>query len=162
MKIETFVEIEQIKKDLEFTSVGIDKAFMEQAAMFSYYAFARRQAERQEEKLKHASKIMSSRIDKALRTKCREEKIKMSEPQIASEIESDPRMIELHKNYLDARQIANLLGDTVEAFRHRRDMLIQFGADSRQERAGELRMSEISGDLDSRKQAVMNQLSKKV
>jgi hypothetical protein len=151
MKIETFVEIEQIKKDLEFTSVGIDKAFMEQAAMFSYYAFARRQAERQEEKLKHASKIMSSRIDKALRTKCREEKIKMSE-----------RMIELHKNYLDARQIANLLGDTVEAFRHRRDMLIQFGADSRQERAGELRMSEISGDLDSRKQAVMNQLSKKV
>lgn len=79
-------------------------------------------------------------MDGQIREEALEEKKKITEGAISSQIKGDERHIDLTRRYLEARNIAELSKDVTEAFRHRRDMLVQFGADVRQERNGELRM----------------------
>jgi hypothetical protein len=138
--IRSFIDKEKLKEDIAFSDENIQVAFMNQASLFVHYATKAHQARLQADRLKHRLDVLESRLDGEIRKEAAETSAKLTEGGIAARIKVDPRHMELKDSLLDAQTIADLCRDVLEAFRHRRDMLVQFGADVRQEREGELRL----------------------
>lgn len=138
--IKTFINIKKMKEDLAFTDADLSDGFMNQAALFAHYAHRAHQAALQVDRFKHTVEILEARLDRAIRDEAAEAGRKVTEKAIEAAIKCDDRHINAVKRLNEAKMIAGLCKDAAEAFRHRRDMLIQMGADIRQEKSGELRM----------------------
>ena len=139
-RVQTFIDQTELKSDIAFNEDDIQVAFMNQASLFVHYAQKAHKARFQSDSLKNKIDVLESRLDGQIRKAAASDGVKLTESAIASMIKSDPEHIKATQMYLEARTIADLCKDVLEAFRHRRDMLVQFGADVRQEREGELRM----------------------
>lgn len=140
MELDNFISPEAMLKDVGFTAETVTSAFISQASLFSYYAAKHARAERQEARAKHNLEIVEAILDKKYRKHFRDEGVKFTETVIANEIIASKMHREATDDYIDAKQICSVCKAAVEAFRHRKDMLIQVGADSREEKKGALRM----------------------
>lgn len=142
-KVKSFVDREQLARDVAVSSTNLSDAFCSQADMFAYYSAQAAHAEHQFERLKDKKDWLMASIDHALRQEAIAKGDKLTEPQIEKMILRDPRYQKFASLCNDAkREVARAKGAT-EAFKQRRDMLVQAGADERQERKGSLRMSQV-------------------
>lgn len=157
--VKAFIDPDQLKQDVQYSEAAISNAYADQASKFVHYAYLGHQAQHQADRLKSKLELMEARIDKEIREDAADEKKKITEKQIASQILLDARYQRAHEQYLEAKMIAGLAKEALEAFRQRRDMLIQVGADLREEMKGELRMrakEERKSDLKDRALSAAN------
>ena len=149
IEVKRFVEAKQLKADLTYSIANLSGAMVEQAAMFSHYATLAAQASRQVDEIDLRLEVVSAQISRELRDEAAKTGTKTTVEGIKNDVLTSARIIALRKALNEAKQIESECKTATEAFRHRRDMLVQLGAHEREEMKGELRTKAI-GELERR------------
>jgi hypothetical protein len=145
---ETVFDPVAYRDDVDIDQSNLSNAFTRQAALFAYYAGIHANAVRVESRMKLLADIEESRIDKDIRDRAADSGGKVTEKQIEQEIARTPTYITAVHAYNEAKANTALAWSATEAFRQRRDMLIQLGANQREEMKGEARMTHGSPAAD--------------
>ncbi|MFP3614749.1 hypothetical protein SB778_32205 [Paraburkholderia sp. SIMBA_050] len=138
--LKVFVDVDQLKKDLQVNPNDLDDAVISQAPMFVHYAQQAAQARRQWEKSKLAAEATESQLDAAWRKKFLEDGTKVTEKVVENAVKADPRYIKAHTQVIEARALYDIANDAREAYMQRKDMIVQVSVDRRREREGQLRI----------------------
>jgi hypothetical protein len=143
--LKDYVDIDQLKADVEFNPNELDNAVSSHASMFVHYANMARLAQRQYEKMKNAFSILESRLGQHHRDLLVAEagSKKPTEAQIKESIITDRRWMAGANRLSDAHAIWSLARDAKAAFEQRKDMIIQLSVDRREERKGQLRIMDL-------------------
>lgn len=160
LRVKTIIDMNKAHADLRFSDVDLSNAMMEQAALFAYYAAALSRATRQREEFERVIDLTAAKLDRKVRERLTAEGVKITEALIEKEIRRHSLMAQLNKAMLEAREVENNVKAIVEAFRHRRDMLVQIGATAREERKGELRITAREAAESAAKAAAVAALSR--
>jgi hypothetical protein len=132
-KVRAFIDPKQLQSDLSYSLVDLSKAMSEQGSLFIHYASLMARASRQVDDVSMLLEITESRIYRKLRDEAAKSGSKMTETQLEKEVNVHPQMIAMKRAKNEAKQIEGNAKAAVEAFRQRRDMLIQEGATQRAE-----------------------------
>lgn len=138
---EDVLDPELFQDDLSIQENDLNSAFLRQASLFAYYAQLHVQNMRRESRAKLLLEIEEAKIAKQVRDRLVAEGAKSTEKQIEQEISRTASYIKAANAYNEAKANTALAASTVEAFRQRRDMLIQLGANQREELKGETRLN---------------------
>lgn len=147
--LKEFVNVADLKGDVQFDVNDLDTAVMEHAGLFVFYADKSRLARRQSDRMKASFEITESRLYALHRTDLVAKSGKATEAQVQNAVTSDPRWWEANKLMIDARAIFDLASDAREAFMQRRDMIVQCSVDRRHERTGQVRVMEERSNRDT-------------
>lgn len=138
--LKDFVDGEKLRDDLAPNQHNLDLSLMSQAGLFAYYGTLAAQAQAQLDKYEQMEEIILARLDRKVRDRAIADGTKLTEPQVKAQIQLEPEAVGIRSAVNKARMIASVAKSAAEAFRHRRDMLIQLAINSREERKGELRV----------------------
>lgn len=138
-----FIDPAQLRADLNFTEATLEEAQFKQASLFAHYAVLYTEAQHHFDTLKTLLEIEEARIGKQARNDGLVSGYKSTEAQVADEVKGDIKIITLKGRINSARAQMELGKLACEAFKQRRDMLVQIGVSKREERAGELRIQAI-------------------
>lgn len=134
----------KLREDVAFNEHNLNESFMNQAAHVAYYSVIAHRSAEAHEKAKAKLDLVEAMIDNELRNEAIDKGEKVTEALLAKKIKLDTRYQAAQYAVIEARTKAGITKDAMEAFRHKRDMLIQVGADQREEMKGELRMKAVS------------------
>lgn len=143
------IDPEQWAKDVAFKESNLSEAFQNQASLFGYYAMIAAKAARKAADLKNKLTLVEASVYNEMKEEIESENKKPVDAQITKLMKLDPRIIKAQSNLNDADERESIAKGLLESFRHRRDMLIQAGADTREEMKGEMRMKEITASRES-------------
>lgn len=138
IKVVQYIDPIQLKKDLAYSNVDLSSAMVEQAAQFASYGVLASQSSMQVDKMKMLLENTEAEVSRRERDKKALAGEKITEPALAAIVTRHPRVVAAKKALNEAKQIESIGKIAVESFRHRRDMLVQQGLISREERKGEL------------------------
>ncbi|WLR90871.1 hypothetical protein [Shinella zoogloeoides] len=141
IKVVQYIDPIQLKTDLAYSNADLSSAMMEQAAQFASYGVLAAQASMQVDKMKMLLENTEAEVARRERDRKALAGQKSTEGQISEIVTRHPRVIAAKKALNEAKQIESVGKIAVESFRHRRDMLVQQGLISREERKGELSVS---------------------
>lgn len=136
-----YIDVAQLKKDLAYSENDLSSAMMQQASLFSHYGVLASKCSKQVDVIKLLLENTEAAIYQLLRSKAAQRGDKMTEVQLEKAVSREERVIAMKKALNEAKQIETVAKTALEAFRHRRDMLVQSGLISREEMKGELRIS---------------------
>ena len=137
---EDILDPKAFQDDLDIDSHDLNHAFMRQASLFAYYAAIHVKTMRREARAKLLLEIEEAKVAKAVRDKMLADGTKTTEKQIEQEVSRTASYIKAVNALNEAKANTALASSAVEAFRQRRDMLIQLGANQREELKGEVRV----------------------
>ncbi|MCP1540011.1 hypothetical protein [Methylorubrum extorquens] len=140
-KVKDFLAEEDLKAKLNYSPNGLSEAMAEQAGLFSYYGVLAAKASKQVDDIKILIENTEAKVDREIRTRMALLGEKVTEGIVERRITRHPQVVAFKRALNEAKQIEAVAKTTLEAFRHRKDMLVQAGATDRQERAGELSMA---------------------
>lgn len=140
VRVKALVDADQLKRDLSYSVADLSSAMADQASLFVHYGVLAAQAAKQVDSIKLALENAEARIYRLLRDEAAEKAVKLTEAQLEKGVASHQRVIAFKKALNEAKQVEAVAKIAIEAFRQRRDMLIQQGATERQEREGDLRI----------------------
>jgi hypothetical protein len=152
MELKTLIDAEQLKADLQFSDVDMNSAFMAQASLFAHYAVISAQANKQVDDIKMMLEVKEALVSQKLRDEATAAGEKVVETKIASQLHTKKEIVELRKTLNEAKLIADLARSSLEAFRHKRDCMIQVGVAVREELKGEARVLMESADREGRRE----------
>lgn len=132
---------EQMLYDVQFTAERINEAYINQSSLFCYYAEQSRLASKKADNFKLRIDTVEAELDKELRDEAALTKIKITEKAIEQAIARSERYMKAVMAYNDAKASAQMLRDVLEAFKQRRDMLVQVGLTMRDEQKASMRLS---------------------
>lgn len=156
--------VEQMLQDVQFSPEDLDNAYIEQASLYAYYAHQSMLASRRADNAKLFLNATEAGIDKNIRNDAATEGKKLTEKMIEQEVSRAPVYVSAVKKYNDAKALAQMLRDILDAFKNRKDCLIQYGLSRREEfRSQGLSISAPTEDeLTARRQAAAKKGSKSV
>jgi hypothetical protein len=143
MTVEITLDHERFHRDVAIDGNDLNRGFLEHAGLFAYYASAHVKAMRAEGQAKIRVELTESKVGKALREKALADGTKMTEKQLEELVSLDAEVIKARLAYVNAKATTQLAQHAVEAFRQRRDMLIQIGASAREELKGDVRAANV-------------------
>lgn len=162
-----FIDDKQVKVDISINTADLDSVMIQHAALELHYATQTAHARFQYERIKSAVEILEAKLDAEHRELLNapaaegEKKKAPTEAQIKAAILTDKRYSAAQAKLIEAQHIWKLCEATENAFRSRKDMLLEVARDRRKEREGELRVLEDKASRDSR-EAVLNRLRDRV
>lgn len=137
-RVVNYLDAKQLKIDLRFSPTNLDSAQMDQAALFADYGVLAAQASHQVDVVKLLLENSEAAVYKILRDQAAEKAEKVTEAQLEKLVARHPRVISMKKALAEAKQVEAVGKVAIEAFKQKRDMLIQQGVVQREERKGEL------------------------
>lgn len=158
--VRNFIDADQLKRDISFNLLDLSNAMMEQASLFVYYGSLAADAEKQVSAVKLMLETTEAAIYQAVRSNKIANDERFTEALLENEVSRHPRVISIKKSLADARRVESTCKTAVEAFRHRKDMLIQQGLITREEMKGQ---TFIKGQdqAEATKQAALDRISAK-
>jgi hypothetical protein len=126
--------------DLQIDRMDLSNAFANQASLFAYYAERHAVMLRQEARMKLKVEIARAKAYRAIRDEAVANKEKKTEGQIEAEVLRNTEYITSVFHHNEAKSLLALAHSAMEAFKQRRDMLVQLGASEREELKGDLAM----------------------
>lgn len=142
--LRTFIDPAKLKADLDFNETNISTAMMKQASLFAHYATLAHQAQFQADRADQQVDLVEAKLYQQYRDSFATAGEKPTEAMIKASITKDDRYQKALLRKSEAKAIADMVKAAADSFRHRRDMLIQVGADLRQEILGNLRTKETT------------------
>lgn len=143
--LNTFIDPDQLQRDLHFTEVTISDGMTKQAALFAHYARLSADATYQSDRAKQQVELLEAQLNQKYRDSMVAAGTKFTEKAIDAMVIQDSGYQAAQERAHEAKAIASMVASAADSFRHRKDMLIQVGADLRLEKQGELRMKEHPG-----------------
>lgn len=153
MSVKQLIDAQQLKRDVSFSDNAITDAYMEQASLYVEYSQIAQQAELQADSFRQKVEIIEAKIDQEIRSEYLNRGEKLTENQLGRMLTLDKRVIGIKKRYLEAKSIAGFSKGALEAIKQKKDMLIQCGADLREESKGQLRMNGSADTADRKARA---------
>ena len=142
MAIKTdFIDMVSFGKDVLVDKNNLSESFANQGGMFAHYSVAVYQASLQASSKKLLMDTIYATLDKEVREAAVASGEKITEDKVKQSIRMNPKFIIAQKDHIEAEALYDHYRNLLEAFRQRKDMLVQMGADAREEMKGELRMS---------------------
>lgn len=142
--LDTFINGEKLHDDLSVNPADLSTAYVQHASLFAWYCEQYRQAQFQADKMDNQEKLVYAKIETGVRNQATIDAEKITEATVKSRVLLDPRYQKIVQLKLEAEMIAGMTKDATEAFKQRRDMLIQLGSDAREEFKGSMRMRDTS------------------
>ena len=138
--VKQFFDEKQLRQDLSYTMSDISGAMMDQASMLAHYGILSAKASRQVDDMKMLLENAEAAVDRKIRDEKAKLGEKVTEPMMEKLVARHPQVINVKKALNEARQIEAIGKIAVEAFKNRKDMLVQHGARERAELEGEVRL----------------------
>lgn len=148
--LNTFIDADVLKKDLEFTDATIGLAMTRQAALFAHYSRLAADAQYQADRMKQQVELTEAILNQRFRDSLIASGTKPTEKTIDTMVIQDTGYQDALERMHEAKAIAKMVDTAADSFRHRKDMLQGRGADLRLEKQGELRMKEHPGEAAKR------------
>lgn len=137
-KEESGFSAEQLRRDLQIRDSDLDGCMTEQASLYGYYSVLFAKAQFEADHAKIQVDIVKAKKSAALRNAKAGRGVKYTEAQIEAEtLRSEEYIQATHKANL-TRMRATILKEGLEAFKQRRDMLVQ---------KGKVRLEDLKGEL---------------
>lgn len=137
------VDMKAFAEDIRISSTNIDTAMMEQASLLAYKAEESAKAEAQAARYKLRFDIIEAGLYEKHRSALATSAEKVTEKMIESKVKTDPDYSAAKQRVIEAEAVAATCKGCVAALKDRKDMLVQIGADRREEGKGQMRILEI-------------------
>ena len=148
MKPLTGINIDEFIEETRISEIGLDDAFQKQSSLRAYYGALAARYEAVASKAKMLFEVKEATLFKQYRDKFAEDGVKTTEKMIENAVKMDPQWLEAKQTYINAECHADIAKSLVASLVDRKDMLIQIGADRRDENKGALRMMEVQQQND--------------
>lgn len=150
---------DSVKRDISINTADLDSEMIQHAALELHYAMQTAHARYQYERIKSAVEILEAKLDaeyrESLAAAAESEKKKgPTEAAIKAAVLVDKRYASAQSRLHESQHIWKLCEATENAFRSRKDMLLEVARDRRKEREGELRVLEEKSLQDRAKRLV--------
>ncbi|MBA8881773.1 hypothetical protein [Phyllobacterium myrsinacearum] len=139
--VKNFIDTAQMKRDLAYSPADLSNAMMQQASLFAHYGVIAAQASRQVDTVKLLLESTEAAVYRRERETALQDGEKPTVADLDKRVARNGRVVNMKKALIEAKQIEANAKTATEAFRHRRDMLIQSGSTEREEMKGELAIS---------------------
>jgi len=162
-KVRQFVEPTQLKKDMSYSLADLSTAMMEQASLFVHYGVEAAKASMQVDNAKMLLEVTESKVYRKLRDDAAAAGNKVTEAQLEKTVQVHETVIAMRRALNEAKQIEAVTKVAVEGFRHRKDMLVQHGATSREEMKGEVSIARrmvAADEQEAQKQRVLENMAR--
>lgn len=136
--VRQFIDMAKLKEDLSYTTINLSDAMMRQASLFAHYGELAAKSSRQVDNIKMLLDNIEAQVYRVIRDGMVNRGEKVTEAQVEKQVTRHERVRAVNRALNEAKQIESVAKTAVEAFRHRRDMLIQQGLIMREEMKGEL------------------------
>lgn len=140
------IDTNQLKRDVAINITDLTSAMMDQSGLFAHYAQLCADAQRQMDRAKIAVELTEARVHHELTREAHDAGTKTTEAALSKALMRNGKMVKVKMQYADAKMIHALAKEALEAFKQRRDMLIQIGVNAREEMKGELRIQAIEAN----------------
>lgn len=144
--LKTFIDSDQVKSDISINMADLDTAMIEHPGLELHYAMQTAHSRRQYERLKSAVEILEAKIDADVRQRLADEAAaggkKPTEAAIRAAVLADKRYSNAQSKLIDAQHIWKLCEASENAFRSRKDLLLEVARDRRKEKEGQMRVME--------------------
>lgn len=137
-EVKQLVDPNQLRRDMTFSPTDLTSAMMDQAALFAHYGVLAAKASRQVDDVKLLLENIEAKVYRKLRDEATGTGTKLTEAQLEKSVAINDHVISCRRALNEAKQVESIAKTATEAFRHRRDMLVQQGLISREEMKGEL------------------------
>ncbi|UIN38333.1 hypothetical protein [Methylobacterium oryzae] len=153
VQVKDFLAEEDLKGKLAYSLNDLSSAMADQASLFAHFGVLAAKASRQVDNIKILIENQEAKVDREIREAMAVLGEKITEGIVERKIARHPQVVAFKRALNEAKQIEKVANTTLEAFRHRRDMLVQAGATSREEMKGELSMAAKRELADNAKSA---------
>lgn len=164
MAVDPIIDVDKFTQDVGIPATDLSGSFRKQGALFAHYASLHYKALKQEFNYELKLKVLMSQLDKEIRDRAATEgEKKPSEKQIEQEIARTASYVSALLAYNDAAALVDLTKNALEAFKQRKDMLVQLGANERQELSADISMTHVNRSASTygaaTRKAVMDSMS---
>jgi hypothetical protein len=132
-QVKSYIDAEQLRRDLAFSQNDLTGAMMNQAGMFAHYGVLSAEAARQVDVVEMLLENAEAAVYKIIRDEMVSKGEKITESMLDKTVMRHQMVRNMKMALNEAKRVEALGKTAVEAFRHRRDMLIQHGLISREE-----------------------------
>lgn len=144
-----FVDPHVFKQQTAVNEYNLDNCFMEQSSLRAYYGAMAARADAQASMSKAKFEVLEARLYDHHRKSLLADGTKATEKMVENAVKADPRWLKGKELVIDADTIAAVNKALSVSLADRRDMLIQLGADRRDESKGQARMMAIKAEQES-------------
>lgn len=124
-EVKNLLDPAQLKADVAFNATDLDGMWSTQAGLYVRYGVIAARAEHQANAFKNRMSIIEAELGKEAREELPKTGVKVTEGTVKEFVASHPSMLEAFENHNKAVLIHNLAKTALEAFRQRRDMIVQ-------------------------------------
>lgn len=140
-QVRSFIDEDRFRMDVGFSLADLSGGMMSQASLFAHYGVLSARAAKQVDDCKLLLENAEAKVYRLLRDKYTAAGTKVTEAMLEKEVSVHPTVVQFKKALNEAKQVESITKIYVEAFRHRKDMLVQEGAQQRKEMDGETYVS---------------------
>jgi hypothetical protein len=137
--LDFYIDVDDFKREMQVTETNLDNCMMSQAALRAYHGAMAARAEAQAASIKARFEVKEAQLYANHRKAFVEAGEKATEKAIENAVKLDPKWIALKVMVIEAESIAAVAKACVGALADRRDMVIQLGADRREDSKGQVR-----------------------
>lgn len=131
------------KKETAVNPNDLDTCFVQQSSLRAFYNTQSAEAESQAARIKLRFDIIEAKLYDKHRRELTATVAKPTEKMVENAVKCDPLWLQAKERVIDAETIANINKGLSMSLADRRDMLIQLGANQRDESKGQLRMQAV-------------------
>jgi hypothetical protein len=135
-----YIDVPQFRDDTKVTEASLDSCMIEQNGLRAYYGAQAAMAEAQAARMKARFEVIEASMYEDKRKEFAASGEKTTVQMVDSAVKVDPRWLKAKNTVIEAEAIAAINKSMVESLKDRRDMIIQLGADRRDEYKGAARV----------------------
>ena len=135
-QVKNFLDPMQFKKDVSYSTADLNSAMADQASLFAHYGEIAARAAKQVDDCELLLDAAEAKIYRIIRDNYAKSGEKVTEAMLAKEVSVHPQVVQFKRALNAAKQIEATAKTYAEAFRHRKDMLVQQGSTAREEMKG--------------------------
>lgn len=147
--LQFFIDPNEFKKETQVKDYNLDSCFMEQSSLRAHYGAMAARAEAQASTAKVKFEVLEARLYDHHRKILTDAGAKVTEKMVENAVKTDPRWMAGKENVIEAETIASVNKALAISLADRRDMLIQLGADRRDESKGQARLLAAQNERDN-------------
>ena len=147
--LQFFIDPNEFQKETQVKDFNLDSCFMEQSSLRAHYGAMAARAEAQASTCKVKFEVLEARLYDYHRKTLTDAGAKVTEKMVENAVKTDPRWLAGKENVIDAETIAAVNKSLAISLADRRDMLIQLGADRRDEAKGQARLLAAQAERDN-------------
>jgi hypothetical protein len=148
-KLNFYVDIQSFNRDTKLTEATLDSAMMEQSGLRAFYGTQAAQAEAQHARLKVRFEVLEAKLYDEHRKLAAASGEKVTEKMVENAVKLDPRWLKGKNTVIEADTIAAINKSLVISLADRKDMMVQLGADRREEFKGGVRIMAAQDERES-------------